>query len=46
MALVNTAISVNFRLSTAGNTNKYNAGPLNTKKKSTNIGHLAMLTRL
>ena len=45
-ALVNTAISVNFRLSTTGNTNKYNANPQNRKKKSTNIGHLPMLTRL
>jgi GTP cyclohydrolase II len=45
-ALVNTGISVNFRLSTTVNTNKYNADPLNTKKKSTNIGHLPMLTRL
>jgi GTP cyclohydrolase II len=45
-ALVNTAISVNFRLSTTGNTNKYNANPLNRKKKSTNIGHLPVLTRL
>jgi GTP cyclohydrolase II len=45
-ALVNTGISVNFRLSTTVNTNKCHADPLNTKKKSTNIGHLPMLTRL
>jgi GTP cyclohydrolase II len=45
-ALVNTGISVNFRLSTIVNTNKYTADPQNTKKKSTNIRHLPMLTRL
>lgn len=45
-AVVNTGIPVNFRLSTTVNTNKYNADPLNTKKKSTNIRHLPMLTRL
>jgi GTP cyclohydrolase II len=44
--LVNTGIPVNFRLSTTVNTNKYNVDPLNTKKKSTNIGHLPVLTRL
>lgn len=45
-AVVNTGIPVNFRLSTTVNTSKYNANPLNTKKKSTNIRQLPMLTRL